>query len=121
MGRIAWITGFWALIILLLSVIPGEDLPSISIWEADKMAHAFVYALLCFGVILTLRRQSFLPLNRFKGIIFAFLLCNLYGWSIECIQGEFLANRTFDVYDLMANGIGCFLAVTGSLIIFKPY
>ena len=57
--------------------------------------------------------------NRLKAIIFALVLCNLYGAGIECIQGLFLPSRTFDIYDLMANGIGTLMGVTGSLFILN--
>jgi len=120
-SRTFWFTLLWALFILFISVIPGEDLPSLSIWEADKLAHALVYAMLCAGVILTLRIQNTWVKNRLKAIIFALVLCNLYGAGIECIQGLFLPSRTFDIYDLMANGIGTLMGVTGSLFIFKPH
>lgn len=116
-----WFTAFWALLIFVLSVIPGEDLPSVSIWEADKLAHGFVYMVLGFSLVKLLNQQFNTEVRRWKNSFLAIFLCILFGLCIEVIQGELLASRTFDVYDLLANTIGCLLGVTGIIFIFKPY
>jgi VanZ family protein len=112
--------GLWAIIIMVLSFIPCEELPSISLWEADKLAHAFVYMVLFIFMSL-----SFIPIKsrviRWKSIFFTLFLCILFGLCIELIQGELIESRTFDKYDLLANTIGCLLGVTGIIFIFKPY
>jgi len=38
-------------------------------------------------------------------------ICGGYGLFIEYIQGNFIANRFFDVYDLIANIIGVFVGL----------
>jgi VanZ family protein len=116
-----WLAVIWAGIIMFLSFIPGEDLPTLSIWEADKWAHAFVYAVLSITVINTFIQRRNEGTHWKKAIIFGLILCILFGWCIELIQGQLLPSRTFDVYDLLANFIGCLLGVTGIIFIFKPY
>jgi len=115
-----WIALGWASLILLLSVIPGEDLPSITFWEIDKIVHAIFYCVLSFAAILAIKKQyPQLPL-RYTCIMYGVGLCILYGLCIEIVQGAFLESRSFDLYDLVANFMGCILGVTGIIIIFKP-
>ena len=115
-----WVALGWASLILFLSVIPGEDLPNISFWEIDKIVHTIFYWILSFAVILALKKQyPAMPL-RFKAIMYGVALCILYGLCIEIVQGAFLESRSFDIYDLVANFIGCTLGVTGIIVIFKP-
>lgn len=106
-----YLAALWALIILVVSVIPGEDLPSLSIWEPDKVLHAFVYGVLTALIYIT-RPQNAVFIK--KLIFQAILLCILYGFFIELIQ-LVLPTRKFDILDALANTVGCFIA--GALIL----
>ncbi len=105
----------WALIILAISVIPGADLPSLSIWEPDKVMHAFVYCVLTFLLFFSLSKS---PAKRSHKIIIAAGLCILYGFIIELIQ-LVLPTRSFDMLDALANSIGCVLAMAVILVISR--
>ena len=104
----AWAAFGWAAIIMVVSVIPGEDLPSVSIWEADKVFHALVYALLTFFSWQYLRKK-YPDFNRQKNLLKVAGLCILYGFFIELIQLA-LPTRSFDLYDALANSIGCLIS-----------
>lgn len=106
-----YLAALWALIILVVSVIPGEDLPSLSIWEPDKVMHAFVYGVLTALIYIT-RPQNAVFIK--KMIFQAIFLCILYGFFIELIQ-LVLPTRKFDILDALANTVGCFIA--GALIL----
>lgn len=101
-----YLAALWALIILVVSVIPGEDLPSLSIWEPDKVLHAFVYGVLTALIYIT-RPQNAVFIK--KLVFQAILLCILYGFFIELIQ-LVLPTRKFDILDALANTVGCFIA-----------
>ena len=101
-----YLAALWALIILVVSVIPGDDLPSLSIWEPDKVMHAFVYGVLTALIYIT-RPQNAVFIK--KLIFQAILLCILYGFFIELIQ-LVLPTRKFDILDALANTVGCFIA-----------
>lgn len=101
----------WALTIMVVSVIPGEDLPSLSIWEPDKVMHAFVYGVLTVLLYYVFRKKGFILK---KTVFQAILLCILYGFVIELIQ-LILPTRKFDLLDALANSVGCLLA--GGLIV----
>jgi len=106
-----YFAGAWALIILVVSVIPGEDLPSLSIWEPDKVMHALVYGILCYLLAFSIAKNRFIPKQT---ILYAIVLCILYGFVIELIQ-LLLPTRSFDLLDAVANSTGCLLA--GGLIL----
>lgn len=106
-----YLAALWALTILVVSVIPGEDLPSLSIWEPDKVMHAFVYGVLT-ALIFIARPQNGVFIK--KLVFQAILLCILYGFFIELIQ-LVLPTRKFDILDALANTVGCFIA--GAIIL----
>ncbi len=92
---------FWALIILFLSAHPqiGISKPS---WllQPDKFAHAGAYALL-----------SFLLQYGFKQVYVPVILGTIYGITIEFLQQAFFYGRQLDVFDMLANLIGCLIGV----------
>ncbi|MFN7014646.1 MAG: VanZ family protein [Bacteroidia bacterium] len=116
-----WFAIVWASVILILSLLPGEDLPEINFWEIDKLVHALFYAVLCFSTVAAFITQYNFGGNRLYSIFFAISLCILFGLCIEVVQGTFLESRFFDIYDLVANFIGCLLGVIGIIVIFKPH
>lgn len=107
-----WFSIFWAALILFVSVIPAVDLPSINIWEPDKVAHFIVYAILTFSIGSTLIKNSEKP-NKTSMILFSAITSISYSFSIELLQSTPLVSRTFDLLDLLANcigtGLGCIL------------
>ena len=92
---------FWALIILFLSAHPqiGISKPS-WVLQPDKFAHAGAYALL-----------SFLLQYGFKQAYIPVLLGTIYGITIEFLQQAFFYGRQLDVFDMLANFIGCLIGV----------
>ena len=114
---VPYLTFGWAAAILVVSVIPSEELPDLHMWEPDKVFHALFYAILTGLVFMLIqpRRPHKIPLNN---VITAALLCILYGFCIECIQ-LWLPTRSFDIYDVLADSLGCLLAVGIILVISK--
>lgn len=104
----------WAAVIMVVSVIPGADLPSLSIWEPDKVMHVFVYAVLTFLTFKWFKGYSSLHSLNKKAFI-SVTVCILYGFIIELIQ-LILPTRSFDLLDELANSIGCLLSLTGILV-----
>ena len=100
----------WALIILILCGIPGRDIPHISFLELlsfDKFVHAGIFFVL---ILLTVR--GFVLQIRFTALkhspkLIAFVICVLYGGSLEIMQGTLFIERTADIYDFIANSFGC--------------
>jgi glycopeptide antibiotics resistance protein len=104
----------WALVILILCGIPGRDIPHISFLEMlsfDKFVHAGIFFVL---ILLTVRgfllQTKFDKLRRSpKGI--AFVICILYGGSLEIMQGTLFEERSADIFDFIANSFGCLMGL----------
>lgn len=100
----------WALLILILCGIPGRDIPHISFLELlsfDKLVHAGIFFVL---ILLTIRgfsqQTSFLKLQQSAKLI-AFVVCVIYGGSLEIMQGTICIGRTASVADFIADSFGC--------------
>jgi VanZ family protein len=100
----------WALVILILCGMPGKDIPHISFLELlsfDKFVHASIF---CVLILLTVRgflmQTRFLKLQHSAKII-AFVICVIYGGSLEIMQGTICVDRSMDIYDFIANTFGC--------------
>jgi len=105
------------LIILAGSVLPGKNLPSIPVWNIDKWVHIVFYAV--FAFLLIREYQQYRPWSFKRHILMTLAICGLYGLFIEYIQGAFIPNRFFDVYDLIANIIGVIAGLSTHSLINK--
>lgn len=111
-----WPSILWAAFILLLCLMPGKDLPSVSIWEFDKIGHFCVYALL--AALMTWgwnKQQQYVWLHK-NVLLKIMLIAASYGFAVEILQEMFTADRHFDILDATANAIG---ALAGSIISVK--
>jgi VanZ family protein len=99
----------WLLLITLLLCTPGTEFPKIT-WKdkimLDKLIHAALFAIL----ILTWcwfysRKQKSAPDTK-KLFIIITLLGFLYGIGTEIIQELFISFRSFEIPDIIADGVG---------------
>ncbi|GGH77304.1 VanZ family protein [Filimonas zeae] len=101
-----------ALIFLVLSIylltIPGKDLPEVGLFDAiplfDKWVHMGMFGILVFLFAMAFQKKiqtkpSILPLIA--------LLALAYGIAMEYVQKYCVANRSFDITDILADGAGC--------------
>ena len=103
------LTLVWAAVILVLSTMPGQQLPKIDwLMTPDKFGHAGVYGVLTIGIYFSL-----LPFFASKGRNrwFAFGLASLYGIVMEVVQYAFFPDRYFEFWDIVANIIGALVAL----------
>lgn len=107
----------WALVILALSVTPGQELPEVNFWEFDKFAHIGVYGLLSFLCAIAFVPQYQGSFWRLRRSWVLWIVIALYGLAIEGVQGAWIPQRYFDVFDLMANIIGSTLGLFAFIII----
>lgn len=92
----------WTLLVSILTLMPGRDLPEVRIVNFDKMAHFGVFALLEWLYLywLCLGRS----INKPELITLA---CIAYGGLIEILQGTFYTDRYADFLDFLFNSLGC--------------
>src|SRR5690242_14174949 len=109
-----WPALLWALFVLILCGIPGQQLPQVNFWKwlkPDKLVHLFLFGVLCYLLI-----KGFMKLEsgNFPGAnpkLWAVLLSTAYGVLIEILQATVFVDRTGDVRDAIANGIGALLGM----------
>jgi VanZ family protein len=112
--RFHFYTFIWAGIILLMSLYPGKELPTISFWQVvsfDKFMHISCYMLLFFLMIVGAMKQYGLGRKRYKVLGIVFTVCLFYGIIIEILQPLVSSDRIFDYFDVIANLIGCIFGI----------
>ncbi len=110
----------WALLILGLTLTPGESMPDLSIWDLlsfDSFAHMFVFAILVLFMSIGLTKQYSSLFLRFNARKLSFIISLGLSLLIEILQ-YFIPGRSGDVFDLVANSVGC---LTGSLLFYLIY
>ena len=106
----------WALLIFVLSSIPGRSIPAPPFAVSDKLLHAGVYSVLGFFCFFALPR----PPSRRAAVHVALtvLAVTLYGCTDEFHQ-LFVPGRSPDPLDVMADCVGGAMgAIVGSLLPF---
>jgi len=108
----------WLCILLVLSLLPGDKLPEIefSLFRLDIFVHLIFYSILTFLMLIGFKIKKNEPF--FKSIVLIVMTTVVIGFSIELLQGNFIANRYFSYADILANSIG---TVLGLVIFIKFY
>ena len=101
----------WAVLIFVMSSVPGQSLPPLPAWNFDKLVHALVYAILAGLCLLALGRGVHLPGGRMVAL--AALIATLYGVSDELHQ-LLTPGRSADVLDVVADAVGALIGALAS-------
>ncbi len=103
----------WALFILFVCGIPGEQVPDppsfFEFFYLDKLAHAILFLILALLLGIGFKRQYSIPLFRSSTKVSIFLISTLYGLLIEALQYAVFTDRYFENGDLLANAVGALL------------
>ena len=106
----------WFIIMGILFFLPGSDLPQANWMDAiyiDKWVHIGLFAVLVF-----LWRSSFvLDFNHYNWVLL--LSAIFYGLVVEFIQKYWVPNRSFDLFDLLADTAGSILGLIVWLRVYK--
>jgi len=97
----------WFIVSFILLTLPGNDLPKIT-WmntlQVDKLVHITMFFLLSYFFMYPLKDNK-------KALIQMFIVSVAglaYGIAMEFVQKYYIPNRTCDVDDMIADGIGAF-------------
>ncbi len=99
----------WLVIVTILLSMPGNEFPKLNwlnkIWF-DKWVHIGLFLVLvifwCWAFA-GVNKQGQLK----KIFVKIMLLSFLYGILMEIIQFGFIPYRSFDIFDIVADGLGC--------------
>ena len=98
----------WLFIISFLFFLPGSALPKQNWFAAmhlDKWVHVGLFA------ILSLLCCAGFGNNAYRRLALIFVVTVLYGLLVEIIQGAWVPNRSFDLFDLLADAGGSFFGI----------
>jgi VanZ like family len=105
----------WLLIMCVLFFLPGSALPKedwLNSIYFDKWVHVGLFAVLIF-----LWRSAFnWNFTEYNWVLILSAL--LYGLLVEFIQRQWIPNRSFDLYDVLADTTG---SIVGMLVWLRSY
>jgi len=122
MIRKQWFTLIWALFILILTGIPGDQIPKIPTFlewlSPDKAVHLIMFGVLSYLILFGNRQQYVESRNRSYYIVIAVLISAVYGIITELLQHYVFIGRYASVFDGAANILG---AAGGGLVYFLQF
>ena len=107
--RALWPAWLWALVILVLCLMPGSRLPEwdwFALLDLDKLVHAALF----FVQALLLARAFIARGTPARWLFWSVSLAMVYGLSTEIMQGLEALGRRTDLNDLIANTVGALTA-----------
>jgi len=103
----------WFILTIILLTLPGNDLPKISWMDnlpIDKVVHIFLFSVLAilffWGIVSTKPGIA----NK-RTLVLIAVSALIYGIAMEFVQKYWVPNRSFDEWDIVADGVGSFLPV----------
>lgn len=108
----------WALTVLFLSTFGDVTPPDLlkDVITPDKLGHAAAYCVLAFSLTWGFFKNGN---TRNRAILRSVLMSIGYGVLMEIIQYSFFPNRYFEVWDIVANIIGCLVSILVSYFVIK--
>lgn len=115
--RKLWPSLVWALLILILTGVPGNYIPEVATFRDwltyDKLVHIFIFGTLSFLLFFNFREQYFASKKRYRLVIAIVFLTLAYGLLTEVLQDTVFVGRDGNMFDFIADGLGAF---TGWLV-----
>ncbi|WP_159473327.1 VanZ family protein [Dyadobacter sp. 3J3] len=106
-----WIAICWTLLILVACSWPGKDIPDAPVTGFDKLVHAGLFGGFTVLWLLVYPQKS----------VMVILAGIAYGVGIEFYQEIMPLDRTFDLFDIVADTIGVFLGFGFKAIVLDRY
>ena len=99
--RARWGAILWTLLIFILCLLPGEDLPEVNIPMVDKWTHWVLFGVFAFLWLCAA------PSRKAKRLLLILGISIFVGWLVEEIQGTLsFLGRYQDNMDTLADSIG---------------
>ncbi len=111
----------WFFIVLVLTCLPGKDVPKISwldIIYFDKWVHIGLFGGLTFLFCWPFYKSAFSEKQRLYYFIKIALAVSIWGLTIEFIQLFYIPGRSFDLLDWAADSFGALIALLICIKIF---
>jgi hypothetical protein len=113
----------WLIISTLLLTIPGSSFPKENwlekIWF-DKWVHIGMFAIMVFLWCWAMLRMQFEKKKLERIFLLIAIAWLAYGIGMEFVQKYCIANRSFDLGDIIADGVGCVTGLFNSNMRYLP-
>lgn len=113
MIRRLWPALVWALLILVLTGLPGSYFPEVtSFWDwlsPDKAVHVFIFGVQAYLVFYGIKPQYLSHKQRYLFVILATAATVLFGLATELLQRHVFYGRDGNTFDFLADAVGVFL------------
>ena len=123
MLRKFWPALLWALIILLLTGLPGSYFPTVkTFWDwlgPDKLVHLFIFGVMVFLIMFGFREQYFQSKKRYQFGIVSVVITSLYGLLTEILQVYVFIGRSGNRFDFYADAVGAILGWAFFFLIYR--
>ncbi len=78
--------------------------------EVDKLVHLSLFFVLVFLLYLPFYKKNYPIKTKQLYLFFMVMICIGYGVAVEFVQKYYIPNRSFDLFDIVADTIGCIIA-----------
>ena len=113
----------WTLIIGVLMLTPGNYIPKISSFldwlGPDKLVHLFLFGTYTYLWSEGFHKQLKSRLLQGYPLLFSFIFGMIFATFTELMQAHIISGRNGNVYDFLANALGCALGILVWKIIKK--
>jgi nicotinamide riboside kinase len=107
-----WPAVIWFVFATILFCLPGKALPErtwFNVIFLDKWIHIFLFTVLVTFIGLPFLESFMGKKKQFFIMLSVAMNCFLYGIVMEIVQYYFIPNRSFDLKDIVGDGVGCIL------------
>jgi len=111
-------TIIWALFVALLSLSPKLGSAESYGGGFDKIVHIVLYCVFVLLAIVGFIKQHQIILLKTRPVLMAISIGITYGLIMECFQ-SLVPGRSFDVIDIVANGVGSIMGFGLFYLIYK--
>jgi|TARA_R110000737_G_scaffold228959_1_gene242803 VanZ family protein len=100
----------YTLLITIILLIPSSEIPRIKVSFIDKIAHVLIHGFLSLIWLMYCFSGDKYHIS-VKNVFVVLFICFSYGVVIEAAQHWFTLTRSFDIFDIVANGFGSLLGL----------
>lgn len=100
----------WAFALLVATLLPGNDLPEVTVKLNDKLIHTVMYLVLTVLFLYAGWCDGFLGIKRSNVIPIGIVASSVMAVGTEFLQ-SFIPGRNLSFYDMLANSLGIILGL----------
>lgn len=101
----------WAIFILVLCGLPGDQFAKSKLEHADSVIHLFLFGVLFFLLSVGFIKQTTYRQLRSHTLRKVFIITVAYGVIVELLQATIFVGRSIELSDMLFNALGAFIGM----------